>query len=510
MFRGIRTAAVGASLLAAATLVTYAGAPPQLETAQVQLQLADEFLSEGRYADAIDTYQRVLKEPAGDVRAAHAGIIQASLRIAQFEAAKKQADELLRVAPRDPASLALIGDALWASGLFDEAEARYREAATTAPGLARAHHGMARALAARSQMDAAFDEAQTALRLAPRDGEIHHTAGLIYERMRKFDEAANSFTSYVNLLPNKDRSVKAEWSKAEISFLRSFTGQVPFEMAPNTEHETYTVDFRVVNDKVVVRAKVNGSGLQDFVVDTGAESTVLTRQMAQRLGVRPITYTISAGVGELGLRGLQLARIETLELGDLKIENVPCLIKDPPLRDMPTNESESLSPLSLGFSMIIDFQTQKITFGRHLPVEPSDVELPLRLNRLATVRGLVDDKYPTSFVVDTGGQVISISKATVTELGRPQPTRRIQLRIYGSSGWDREAFLMPGVNLAFKDIVYPNYSVVVLNLSTPSALLGYQVGGTVGYNFLSKYRVGIDLERSVLRLKRIDQRPNVG
>jgi len=32
----------------------------------------------------------------------------------------------------------------------------------------------------------------------------------------------------------------------------------------------------------------------------------------------------------------------------------------------------------------------------------------------------------------------------------------------------------------------------------------------VGYNFLSKYRVGIDLERSVLRLKRIDQRPNVG
>jgi len=59
------------------------------------------------------------------------------------------------------------------------------------------------------------------------------------------------------------------------------------------------------------------------------------------------------------------------------------------------------------------------------------------------------------------------------------------------------------VDLAFRDIVYPNYSVVVLNLSTPSALLGYQVGGTVGHNFLSKYRVGIDLERSVLRLKRL-------
>src|SRR6185503_508962 len=151
-------------------------------------------------------------------------------------------------------------------------------------------------------------------------------------------------------LPNKDRSIKADWSRAEIAFLRSFGGQVPFEMASGTDDATYTVDFKVINDKVVVRAKVNGNSLQDFVVDTGAESTVLTRQMAQRLGVKPITYTISAGVGELGLRGLQLARIETLELGTLKIENVPCLIKDPPLRNMPTNESESLSPLSLGFS----------------------------------------------------------------------------------------------------------------------------------------------------------------
>jgi len=43
----------------------------------------------------------------------------------------------------------------------------------------------------------------------------------------------------------------------------------------------------------------------------------------------------------------------------------------------------------------------------------------------------------------------------------------------------------------------------VLNLETPSALLGFQVGGIVGHKFLSKYRVGIDLEHSVLKLKQI-------
>ena len=59
-------------------------------------------------------------------------------------------------------------------------------------------------------------------------------------------------------------------------------------------------------------------------------------------------------------------------------------------RDLPTHEGESLSPLALGFSMMIDYQTRKLTFGSIIPVEPVDFELPLRLHRLAMVRGTVD------------------------------------------------------------------------------------------------------------------------
>ena len=60
---------------------------------------------------------------------------------------------------------------------------------------------------------------------------------------------------------------------------------------------------------------------------------------------------------------------------------------------------------------------------------------------------------------------------------------------------------MPGMDLSFDKIKYTNFPVVVLNLNAPSALLGFQLGGIVGHKFLSGYRVGIDLERSVLRLK---------
>ena len=102
-------------------------------------------------------------------------------------------------------------------------------------------------------------------------------------------------------------------------------------------------------------------------------------------------------------------------------------------------------------------------------------------------------------VVDTGGEVISISTAMAGLLG-PSRTRKIPLKVYGSSGWDRDAFLMPGLDLAFDRVRFDNFATVVLNLKAPSALLGVELGGIVGHRFLKSYRVGIDLETGRLRL----------
>ena len=150
--------------------------------------------------------------------------------------------------------------------------------------------------------------------------------------------------------------------------------------------------------------------------------------------------------------------------------------------------------------MTIDYTTRKLTMGHNLPETTAGFNLPMRHHRLAMVRGLINDKYPTYFVIDTGGEVISISTATAEALNF-QPSRKIALKVYGTSGWDRDAFLLPGVSLKFADdIAYPNFSVVVLNLRAPSVLLGFEVGGIVGHKFLSAYRVSLDLDRSQLRM----------
>jgi predicted aspartyl protease len=260
------------------------------------------------------------------------------------------------------------------------------------------------------------------------------------------------------------------------------------------------VPFRIVNEKVIVKAKVNRGPQMDFVLDTGSENTVISRETAARMGIRPIVNILSAGVGDLGVRELELTRLEELEIGTLKVHNVPSIIKNPPLRGLPTREVESFSPLTLGMSLIIDYDRNQLTMGAHLPAETAEVvELPLRMHRLAMVPGHVQGG-PASFILDTGGQVISISTDTASGLERGE-MRNIPLKVYGASGWDRDAFLMPGVNLNFNKIEYRNLSVVVLNLRAPSVLLGFRLGGIVGYKFLSRYRVAIDLDKSIVQLQ---------
>ena len=349
MHRGFRVVAISAIVVTASLLIHAAG---QLgsEAAEVQLRLGQLLFEQGQYPESLDAYRNALRsEDPFSVRTARAGLIQSALRVAEFDLARREAETLVKAAPRSPEALALYGDSLWSAGLFDQAEARYRDALSAAPELARGRHGLARSLLARTRLDDAMNEAQAALRLAPRDLEIHHTVGAIYERMHKFEEAAVAYGNYVNLLPNKDRSDKAEWARAEIRFLRSFGQRSPFDMDPAPDDTVYSVDFKLVKEKVVVRARVNGSSPQDFVVDTGAENTVITRPTVDRLNITPITYTLSAGVGDIGLRGLQLARLDSLEFGALKVRNVPVLVKSPPLRDIPSRETESLSPLALGF-----------------------------------------------------------------------------------------------------------------------------------------------------------------
>lgn len=469
--------------------------------AETRIQLADLLLADQRPWEAIAVYDQAKEGGTPEqLVSASAGMLRALLQVAEFNRAYQEAEYLRGLAPRDARALALHGDALWAAGLFAEAEQAYRDVLAIDPESGAARHGLAKSLATRHQYDEALDWAAAALSVDPDSPTYYHTLGYIYERMHRFPEAVEAFDDYVDRMPVANSEARLTWARAEADFLRAFGDRPAVQLTePGRLH---TVPFRLIRDKVIVRGRVNGQDAMDFVLDTGAEHTVLSQRAARRLGVVPMTNMLSAGVGEAGLRGLQAGRLDSLEFGSLRVDNLPALIKSPPLGGLPTPESDGFSPLALGLSMTIDYGQSQLIMGETLPDEPADIELPLRQHRLAVVRGVVDGAYPRSFVVDTGGQVISISRGTANLLP-PLDVRQVPLRVYGTSGWDDDAYLRPGVNLAFSQLQYRNFSVVVLNLHRPSALLGFHIGGIVGHAFLKDYRVTLDLNRNVMKLKKL-------
>jgi tetratricopeptide (TPR) repeat protein/predicted aspartyl protease len=502
MRRSLRFVLFAAASLAC-TLVLRADDNITAGDAELQFQLGNLLSDETRFREALDAFDKAIQtdDPALHIRARE-GKVKTALRIAEFDLAQKEAELLRAEAPTDPEALSLYADSLWSAGLFDEADTVYRQALSINKESSRARYGIARSLATRSKLDEALTEALAALAMAPRDGEIHAQIGEIYQRLNRFDEAANSYNNFINLLPNKDRSDKASWTRSQVKFLKAFEGRLPVDIDQDDLASAHTMPFRLVDDKIVLQVKVNGGRSQDFILDTGSEETVISRDTAQRANISPITYTLSAGVGEVGLRGLQLSRIDRLDIGDLQVRNLPVLIKNPALRGIPKREGESFSPLAFGMSVVIDYQHRQLTIARKLPAASSDdLRLPLRVHRLAMVRGMLNGTRPTYFVVDTGGEVISISAETAGHFG-PSAYRKIPLKVYGTSGWDRDAFLLPGMSLNFDQIEYKNMPLVVLNLRAPSVLLGFQLGGIVGHNFLSKYRVALDTDLSELRLQK--------
>lgn len=493
--RFIHLAAVVAIVAATSTLGAQRRLTPM--EARGQQERADRFFGDARYEDAYRQYFRVLAAGYDDLTTPSLkGMVRSALRLSSFQVALQQADALKRISNEEDA-FTLYGDALWGGGLFDEAETAYRIAYERFPASARARFGVARLLTTRGRTTEALAETLAASTASPNDPEILVLLAQIYERLFQYDSAARVYEDYVKLLPARVRS-NSEAATLKIKLLRSFNGRTPVAIAGG--NRSHVIPFRMKERKVVIDGLLNGKNVE-FVVDTGAEQTAVTRDTAERAGVRAIVETLITGVGKASLKKLAVGRVDTLTIGDLTIRDAPVSIRRENLPGSKPWQNETFSPGAFGLSVVVDYRRGEVTLGRDLPVEPADIRMPLRVYRLPLVRGMVNEKYPAYFVVDTGGEMLSITTETATQLAMT-PARHIAVKVWGVTGLDTTAYVLPGVDLAFDTILYKNFGVAVLNLRAPSVLLGFQLGGILGYNFLSEYRVAMDVARGELRLQK--------
>src|SRR5262245_2827576 len=90
------------AIVAASVLATRADNGSS-QWAEVQLQLGDLLFAEGRYVESLDSYKRAVKTASSDLLPrVRAGVVNSALRVAEFDEARNQAQELLHEHPKSP------------------------------------------------------------------------------------------------------------------------------------------------------------------------------------------------------------------------------------------------------------------------------------------------------------------------------------------------------------------------------------------------------------------------
>ncbi len=209
--------------------------------------------------------------------------------------------------------------------------------------------------------------------------------------------------------------------------------QEPAAAPPEPQIEiTETIDLTIDRtERMTVPVSISGRGPYGFVVDTGAERTVISRELAERLG-------LDAGRTATLYSMTEASRIETvvipaLEVGQRTIEDIhaPALAR----RDL---GAEGMLGVDTLRSQRVEFdfvrQEMSVTPSRRPPERawPSDTILITARSRYGhlMITDASFDGQPIVVIVDTGSQVTVANSALRRRLersGRLRDMRPIEL-----------------------------------------------------------------------------------
>jgi len=249
---------------------------------------------------------------------------------------------------------------------------------------------------------------------------------------------------------------------------------------------------------ILLPVRVNDRGPFDFILDTGAGTSLLSADLAKELGVKILGSKEGQSAG--GRVSVSLAKVDSLTVGETKLRDVDMGIVD--LGHIAKVVGARIDG-DLGYNFLkhfrvtIDYRDSEIRLDDPKRVEGlaggGQTEVPIRLAAPAKPLILVDVYLngggPFQFAIDTG---------TSTTAMTPQLARQLKVLASpvgpgttGGAPVDFSAGSLQSFQLGGAKI--DNMAVIVADFfEMLSAAVGAKLDGIVGYNFLRNYKVVID------------------
>src|SRR5258705_1819614 len=516
---------VAAMFFVAFTL--YAGAFAVVSGAPVSSDKAhdkgDKALRRGDYQLAEKIFRELLVKDGHD-NEARLGLSFALLKQRSLQDAYDHAARVILVDPLSARAHALLGSVILAAGDFRNSVEEFRTSLTLNQEEALAIAGLAMIDFYENRLDLALPRLRRAAELEPDEPDYIFSLGQAAARSEKYREAADAYERFLAIAPKTDADRRAR-IRGLIDFLR-YLGTQGQLYVPGGANRT-SISFESFDNRPIFKIRVNGQkDTLRFVLDTGSGMSVVSEATAKRLGLRPVAKGgLARAVGGGGKFEIVYGYISSIEIGDVKVENIPVYIRRFFDDKVPVDGYLGLSVVTK-FLTSIDYGQRRMTLIRQHPsdiyeswttvrrdetstsldpiLQPdSSLEIPLRTTSSGFLSGEVNLEgfdRPLNFIIDTAASISVVSEKLAEQeqmIAHLQPSK---MRVFGAAGITEDVKLVRLPRVTFGLTTLERISAAVLDLEPVNETSGFTQSGIIGGNFLNHFRIYFDFARSIIRL----------
>lgn len=487
------------------------------------LHQAQKALRTGDYQRAEQLFREILQKDDSDAEA-HLGLSKTLLKQQRLRESFEHAARVIATNPLSAEAHAILGSAILATGDFRLSLEEFRTALNIDDNQALAVAGLAMIDFYENRNTQAVEKLRRAVSMDEEEPDYVFSLGQAAARAEKYQEAADAYERFLQIAPRTDADRRAR-IRGLIDFLRYLGRQSSLYNVSGPERTVLT--FESIDNRPIVNVRINGSKTPlRFVLDTGSGMSVISEETARRFGLRPVARGgMARAIGGGGRFEIVYGYLNSIDLGDIHIENVPIYIRRFYDQQTPVDGYLGIAAL-VRLVTAVDYGTRHMTLVR----QRNSADLGSLIDRIATtgstniaarpgfevlvrttssgfLSGEVTIEGITkslNFIIDTGATVSVISQRAA-ELERfPEYIQSDRMRVFGAAGVaeDVKMALLPKV--AIGSYTREKINAAVLDLDPINETAGFQQNGILGGNFLRHFRVVFDFQRGILRFEPID------
>jgi len=250
-----------------------------------------------------------------------------------------------------------------------------------------------------------------------------------------------------------------------------------------------------------IDVKLGKTHTVNAVIDSGAVLSIVSQRLATQMNVKKVNRLPGIFYGLLGEPiDVDFGVIDSLELGDIALENVPiAIMPDEKMRFMVNDKREFRMDFLLGANLLKEFRTDldfargSVTFTRLTSADrhPDPNQNLFIEGFRPMVRGTVNRRGWYMFVLDTGSEVTFLNESELPNLPINQVTPHMHAATLQGLGGAKKH----GAKLEDVEVGMDKYAGLFKTVPMYASGEGEHSAGIIGENFLKNFRVVIDYGR---------------